>query len=56
MRTSQTCVKPGGDSSLFFNCGSGRSPRFSHYQWRLTRVGKDMPMAEFLIKRGRIRH
>lgn len=47
-----TCVKPGGDSSVFFDCASGISARFSDYQWRWCRLGKTSKLASMLIDQG----
>lgn len=49
---ADTCVKPGGDSSVFFNCASGVSPWFSDYQIRWVREPKDTPVARFLLESG----
>lgn len=47
-----TCVKPSGDSSIFFDCGSGISPRYSEYQIRTVRESIHTPLAQFLIDQG----
>jgi len=49
---ANTTVKPGGDSSVFFNCGSGVSPWFAAQQIRWVRETKDSPVARFLIDSG----
>lgn len=50
--TADTCVKPGGDSSVLFNCGSGISPQFSTYKIRWVRESKDSPVSQFLVNEG----
>lgn len=52
LSASDTCVKPGGDSSVFFNCASGLSPWFSDYSLRYVRERKDSPVAHFLRDSG----
>lgn len=49
---ADTCVKPSGDSSVFFDCGSGISARFANYQIRWVRSSKDSPISKFLIDQG----
>lgn len=49
---ADTCVKPGGDSGIFFDCASGVSPRFSEYQTRWVREPKESPVAKFLVDAG----
>lgn len=49
---ADTCIKPGGDSAVLFDCASGVSPRFSDYQRRWVRESKDSPMSKFLIDEG----
>lgn len=49
---ADTCIKPGGDSAVFFNCASGVSPWFSDYQMRYVRERKDSPVAHFLKDSG----
>jgi ribonucleotide reductase class II len=49
---ANTCVKPGGDSAVLFNCSSGVSPRFADYQVRWVRESKDGPVAKFLLEAG----
>lgn len=49
---SDTCVKPSGDSSVFFDCGSGISARHSQYQIRTVRESIHTPLAQFLIDQG----
>lgn len=46
---ADTCIKPGGDSSIFFDCGSGISDRYADWQIRWFREQKDSPVAKFLI-------
>jgi ribonucleoside-diphosphate reductase alpha chain len=50
--TADTTVKPSGDSSVFFDCGSGISARFAQYQWRWVRESMHSPTARFLIDQG----
>lgn len=50
--TADTTVKPSGDSSVFFDCGSGISARFAQYQWRWCRESKTSPLARFLVDQG----
>lgn len=47
-----TVIKPGGDSSVFFDCASGLSPRFAAKQIRWVRESKGSPVAQFLIDSG----
>jgi ribonucleoside-triphosphate reductase len=49
---ADTCVKPSGDSSVFFDCGSGISARFAQHQWRWVRESVHSPVAKFLIDEG----
>lgn len=49
---ADTCVKPSGDSAIFFDCGSGISARFAECQWRYVRASKESSMAKFLIDQG----
>lgn len=49
---ADTCVKPGGDSGVFFNCGSGVSPWFGSWTVRWVRESKDSPVAQFLVDSG----
>lgn len=49
---ADTCVKPSGDSAVFFDCGSGISPRYAAYQLRNVRESIKSPVAEFLIDEG----
>jgi ribonucleoside-triphosphate reductase len=49
---ANTCVKPSGDSSLFFNCASGISPWFSSHILRYVREQKETPVSKFLIDCG----
>jgi 5-methylcytosine-specific restriction endonuclease McrA len=49
---ADTCIKPGGDSGVFFDCSSGISDRFADYQIRWVREGKDSPVSQFLIDSG----
>jgi len=49
---ADTCVKPGGDSAIFFNCASGVSPWFSDHALRWCRARKDSPVACFLKDYG----
>lgn len=47
-----TCVKPSGDSSIFFDCASGISPRFAAHQLRWVRESMHSPLSAFLIDQG----
>jgi ribonucleotide reductase class II len=49
---ADTCVKPSGDSAVFFDCASGVSPRFAHWQIRWVRQPKRSPVARFLRDSG----
>lgn len=49
---ADTCVKPSGDSAIFFDCGSGISARFAECQWRYVRASKESSIAKFLIDQG----
>lgn len=46
------CVKPGGDSGVFFDCASGVSPRYARYQIRWVTESKTSPVAAFLKASG----
>lgn len=50
--TADTCVKPSGDSAVFFDCASGISARYAQYQWRWVRESMHSPVARFLIDEG----
>jgi ribonucleoside-diphosphate reductase alpha chain len=52
LSAADTCIKPGGDSSIFFDCAAGISPRFAPYQVRWVRERKDSAIARFLIDSG----
>jgi len=52
LSAADTCVKPGGDSGVFFDCASGISARFSDFQLRWVRESKDSPIAHFLMDSG----
>ena len=49
---ADTCVKPSGDSSQFFNCGSGIHAWFGKYFVRRVRERKDSPVARMLMDQG----
>ena len=49
---ADTCVKPSGDSSQFFNCGSGIHAWFGKYFIRRVRERKDSPVARMLMDQG----
>lgn len=49
---ANTTVKPGGDSSVFFDCASGISPRFAAQQVRWVRESIGSPIAKFLMDSG----
>lgn len=49
---ANTCVKPSGDSAVFFDCASGCSPWFDDYILRWVREPAASPMAKFLIAEG----
>jgi len=49
---ADTTVKPSGDSAVFFDCGSGLSPRFGRHQIRRTRESMHTPMCKFLKESG----
>lgn len=49
---ANTCVKPSGDSAVFFDCASGVSPRFAAEQVRWVRESKDSPVARYLTDAG----
>lgn len=49
---ADTCVKPGGDSSVLFDCGSGVSPRFATHYLRRCTEDKGSPVAKLLVDAG----
>ncbi len=49
---ANTCVKPSGDSAVFFDCASGCSPWFNDFILRWVRESADGPIAKFLIAEG----
>lgn len=49
---ADTCVKPSGDSAVFFDCGSGISARYAKYQLRNCRESVHSPVARFLCDEG----
>lgn len=49
---SDTCVKPAGDSSAFFWCGSGLHAWFANFFIRRTRERADSPVAKLLKDAG----
>lgn len=49
---ANTCLKPGGDSAIFFDCASGLSPRFARHGIRWFREPKETPVARFLKDSG----
>lgn len=49
---ADTCIKPGGDSGVFFDCASGVSPRFAARQLRWVREKAASPIAAFLRDSG----
>lgn len=49
---SDTCVKPSGDSSAFFWCGSGIHAWFANFFIRRTRERGDSPVAKMLKDAG----
>lgn len=49
---ANTCVKPSGDSAVFFNCGSGVSPWYDDLTMRWCREDGSSPVAQFLIESG----
>lgn len=49
---ANTCVKPGGDSGVFFDCGSGVSPRFSDHQIRNVRQSVNDPVTQLMKDEG----
>lgn len=49
---ADTCVKPSGDSSVFFNCASGLSPWFAQYRIRWVRESIHSPVAKLLRDEG----
>ena len=52
LSAANTTVKPGGDSSVFFDCASGVSDRYAAKQVRWVREPKDTPIAKFLRESG----
>lgn len=52
LSAANTTVKPGGDSAVMFNCGSGVSPWFADYTLRNVREPKGTPIAKFLRDSG----
>jgi ribonucleoside-triphosphate reductase len=49
---ADTCVKPAGDSAVFFDCARGSARGSPKYQIRWVRESKDSPVAKFLIEAG----
>lgn len=49
---ANTCVKPSGDSAVFFDCGSGVSPWFDEHVLRWVREQADGPVAQLLEAEG----
>lgn len=49
---ANTCVKPSGDSAVFFNCASGCSPWFADHIMRWVREPQTSPVARFLRDEG----
>lgn len=49
---ANTCVKPSGDSAVFFDSASGCSPWFDDYILRWVREPAASPVAKFLISEG----
>jgi ribonucleoside-diphosphate reductase alpha chain len=49
---ANTCVKPSGDSGVFFNCASGCSPWFNDYILRYVREQAGSPVAILLESEG----
>lgn len=49
---ADTCVKPSGDSSQFFNCGSGIHAWFGKFFIRRVRERKDSPVTRMLMDQG----
>ncbi len=47
-----TCVKPSGNSAVFFGCSSGMHARWSKYQVRRVRIGRSSPVAMLLKSVG----
>lgn len=47
-----TCIKPGGNSSVFLNLGNSISGRFAPFIVRRVRVNAVNPMSKFLIDAG----
>lgn len=50
--TSTTSIKPSGNTSVLTNTSPGVNPDFGRYQIRNIRVGKNTPMARFLLEKG----
>lgn len=46
--TAATTVKPAGDSSVLFGCGSGVHPYFARYYIRRVRVSKNDPIGQLM--------
>lgn len=49
---ADTCVKPSGDSSQFFNCGSGIHAWFGKFFLRRVRERRDSPVSQMLMDQG----
>jgi ribonucleotide reductase class II len=49
---ADTCVKPSGDSSQFYNCGSGIHAWFGKFFVRRVRERRDSPVARMLMDQG----
>lgn len=47
-----TCVKPGGNSSLLFDCSSGLHARWSKYYIRRMRINANSPIRKMLEQSG----
>lgn len=47
-----TCVKPGGNSSLLFDCSSGLHSRWSKYYIRRMRINANSPIRKMLEQSG----
>jgi ribonucleoside-triphosphate reductase (thioredoxin) len=52
LSAANTTIKPGGDSAVLFNCGSGVSDWFDQYTIRWVRETSDSPVAGFLRDSG----
>lgn len=50
--TSDTCVKPSGNSSVMFGCSSGIHARFASHYIRRVRERADSPVAHMLVDAG----